>query len=149
VLETLTPAERTAFVLHDVFGLPFGEVAEIVGRTPAAVRQLAARARKHVPDGAPRFDADPQRHRQAVDAFSAALDRAGRVARFLTGIQRKQAFRPWPARINGGPGVVLTRDGTPVAAVSLTVVDGHVARVDMVLNPEKLAHTGALWKENP
>jgi RNA polymerase sigma-70 factor (ECF subfamily) len=181
VLQTLTPAERTAFVLHDVFGLPFAEVAEVVGRTPAAVRQLAARARKRVREGAPRFDADPQRQRAVVAAFTRALEDgdvdallrlldpdvvllsdgggrvraarnpvhgADRVARFLAGIQRKLAFRPWPARINAGPGVVLTRDGGPVAAVSLTVVDGRVARVDIVINPEKLARTAAPQEEN-
>ena len=58
VLERLSPAERTAFVLHDVFGLPFDDVAEVVGRRPAAVRQLAARARRHVEDGTPRFPRD-------------------------------------------------------------------------------------------
>jgi RNA polymerase sigma-70 factor (ECF subfamily) len=55
VLERLSPAERTAFLLHDVFGFGFEEVAGVVGRTPAAVRQLASRARRHVQDGRPRF----------------------------------------------------------------------------------------------
>ncbi|GII01612.1 RNA polymerase sigma24 factor [Planobispora takensis] len=69
VLESLSPAERTAFVLHDVFGLPFTEVGRAVGRTPAACRQLAARARKHVSARAPRFDVDTAEHRKVVDAF--------------------------------------------------------------------------------
>ncbi|HET9899654.1 MAG TPA: sigma-70 family RNA polymerase sigma factor, partial [Actinomycetes bacterium] len=55
VLESLSPAERTAFVLHDVFGVPFDELAETVGRSPAAVRQLASRARHHVQERRPRF----------------------------------------------------------------------------------------------
>lgn len=69
VLETLTPAERTAWVLHDLFGMPFGEVAAAVGRTPAAVRQLAARARAHVAARAPRVAVDDTEHRAVVAAF--------------------------------------------------------------------------------
>jgi RNA polymerase sigma-70 factor (ECF subfamily) len=72
VLESLSPAERTAFVLHDVFGLTFAEVGEAVGRSPAACRQLAARARAHVASRAPRFDVDPSEHRRVVDAFARA-----------------------------------------------------------------------------
>jgi RNA polymerase sigma-70 factor (ECF subfamily) len=72
VLEQLSPAERTAFVLHDVFDVPFGEVAEVVGRTPDAVRQLASRARRHVEDERPRFDASPDEHERAVRAFARA-----------------------------------------------------------------------------
>ncbi|WP_211256740.1 RNA polymerase sigma factor SigJ [Allokutzneria albata] len=74
VLETLSPAERTAFVLHEVFGLPFTEIAEVVGRTPASVRQLASRARKHVRERSPRFDPDPVRQREVVGAFLAACE---------------------------------------------------------------------------
>ncbi|GGN20751.1 RNA polymerase sigma-70 factor (ECF subfamily) [Actinoplanes campanulatus] len=72
VLESLTPAERTAWVLHDLFGLPFEEVATVVGRTPAAVRQLAVRARRHVRDRTPRLDIDPDQHRRVVQRFLAA-----------------------------------------------------------------------------
>lgn len=72
VLETLSPAERTAFVLHDIFAMPFDTVAEVVGRSPAACRQLAARARAHVATRAPRFDAAGDQHRRAVDAFTRA-----------------------------------------------------------------------------
>jgi RNA polymerase sigma-70 factor, ECF subfamily len=72
VLETLTPAERTAWVLHDLFGMGFTEIAGVVGRTPAAVRQLAARARKHITAGAPRIDVNTAEHRTAVAAFSRA-----------------------------------------------------------------------------
>jgi RNA polymerase sigma-70 factor (ECF subfamily) len=72
VLERLSAAERTAFLLHDVFGLAFEEVADVVGRTPAAVRQLASRARKHVEDGRPRFPPTPAQQRQLVTAFAEA-----------------------------------------------------------------------------
>jgi RNA polymerase sigma-70 factor, ECF subfamily len=73
VLEQLSPAERTAFVLHDVFDVPFGEVAEVVGRTPEAVRQLASRARRHVTSQGPRFAASSDEHDRAVRAFAQAI----------------------------------------------------------------------------
>ena len=72
VLEELTPAERTAFVLHDVFGVTFDEVADVVGRTPQAVRQLASRARRRVQERRPRHDATRNEHLQAVTAFARA-----------------------------------------------------------------------------
>ncbi|MFE7129641.1 RNA polymerase sigma factor SigJ [Streptomyces sp. NPDC057638] len=72
VLERLTPAERAAFVLHDVFAVSFPEIAEIVDRTPDAVRQLASRARRRVRAEAPRRTVDRAEHRRAVDAFLAA-----------------------------------------------------------------------------
>ena len=72
VLERLTPAERTSFLLHDVFGLSFAEVAGVVGRSPAAVRQLASRARQHVEDGRPRFPPTQAEQRDLVAAFAAA-----------------------------------------------------------------------------
>jgi len=72
VLETLTPAERLAFVLHDMFDVPFDDIAEIVGRTPAAARQLASRGRRRVRGAAPTPDPDLGRQREVVDAFLAA-----------------------------------------------------------------------------
>jgi RNA polymerase sigma-70 factor, ECF subfamily len=69
VLETLSPAERTAFVLHDVFGLPFDEIAGIVGRSSLAVRQLASRARRHVRDGRPRVQPSRAEQAEILDAF--------------------------------------------------------------------------------
>jgi len=72
VLETLSPAERAAFVLHDVFGMTFDEVGRALGRTPGACRKLASRARDHVENRQPRFDVDPQDHREVVDAFGRA-----------------------------------------------------------------------------
>jgi RNA polymerase sigma-70 factor, ECF subfamily len=76
VLETLSPAERLAFVLHDTFGVPFDEIAPIVGRTPAAARQLASRARRRVRGAAPVPEPDLARQREVVSAFLAAA-RAG------------------------------------------------------------------------
>jgi RNA polymerase sigma factor (sigma-70 family) len=76
VLETLTPAERLAFVLHDAFAIPFDEIAPIVGRTPVATRQLASRARRRVQGASAEPDGDPASQRLVVDAFIAA-SRAG------------------------------------------------------------------------
>lgn len=77
VLESLTPAERTAFVLHDVFGLAFDEMAEVVGRSPAAARQLASRARRHVGHSRPRHPATLEQQRRVVGAFTMAAGEAG------------------------------------------------------------------------
>lgn len=82
VLETLSPAERLAFVLHDVFALPFDDIAPVVGRSPAAARQLASRARRRVRDARPEADADLAVQRRVVDAFLAAA-RAGDFAALL------------------------------------------------------------------
>jgi RNA polymerase sigma-70 factor (ECF subfamily) len=72
VLDTLTPAERLAFVLHDMFGVPFDEIAAIVDRSPEAARQLASRARRRVRGATPAADADPAARKAVVDAFLAA-----------------------------------------------------------------------------
>lgn len=69
VLEQLSPAERAAFLLHDVFAMPFDQVGEVVGRSPDAVRQLASRARRHVEAGSPRFPASAEEHQRVVVAF--------------------------------------------------------------------------------
>jgi RNA polymerase sigma factor (sigma-70 family) len=83
VLDTLTPAERLAFVLHDLFAVPFEEIAPILGRAPAAARQLASRARRRVRQAAPVPDADRTRQRAVVDAFLAAA-RDGDLDALLT-----------------------------------------------------------------
>jgi DNA-directed RNA polymerase specialized sigma24 family protein len=75
VLDTLDPAERLAFVLHDMFGMPFDELAPIVGRSPAAARQLASRGRRRVRGAATIPTADLTRQREVVDAFSIRLAR--------------------------------------------------------------------------
>ncbi|SEH01138.1 RNA polymerase sigma-70 factor, ECF subfamily [Nonomuraea solani] len=114
VLESLTPAERTAWVLHDLFGLTFEDVAATVGRTPAAVRQLAARARRHVGEGAPRVDVDRDQHRQVVERFLAAAA-GGRLSALVAILD---------------PGAVLTSDGDGRANTARQPVHGaeRVAR---------------------
>jgi RNA polymerase sigma-70 factor (ECF subfamily) len=173
VMETLSPAERTAFVLHDLFGLAFDEVAVIVGRTPAAVRQLASRARRQIRGRSPWPSTDAAEHRRVVEAFAAAattgdlaslirvLDPdvvlvsdgggqvtsarkpvlgADRVARFVLGTLAKQQPGDVTDRVavNGAPGFAVYRQGELVTVVSVTVVAGRVARLDLVRAPDKL-----------
>lgn len=99
VLETLSPAERAAFVLHDVFGLSFNDVGQALGRAPGACRKLASRARDHVEARQPRFDVDPQTHREVVAAFARATT-SGDLERLLSLLD---------------PDAVLTSDGGGVA----------------------------------
>jgi RNA polymerase sigma-70 factor (ECF subfamily) len=119
VLEQLSPAERTAWVLHDLFEMPFGEVASAVGRSPAAVRQLAARARRHVASGTPRIDVDPTEHDAVVTAFVSAAT-GGDLSALLRTLD---------------PGVVLTSDGGGVVSAARRPVEGpdRVARFVMGL----------------
>jgi RNA polymerase sigma factor (sigma-70 family) len=92
VLETLTPAERLSFVLHDMFSVPFEEIASIVGRTPAAARQLASRARRRVRNAAPEPEIDASRQRELVDAFLAAA-RVGDFDALLAILDPEVVFR--------------------------------------------------------
>jgi RNA polymerase sigma-70 factor (ECF subfamily) len=177
VLETLSPVERAVFLLHDVFGFDFEEVAGAVGKTPANARQIAVRARKHVEARRPRFETSPERKRELADRFlAAAMDgdvdglvallsedvvmvgdgggRAGalpepvtgalRVARFLAGLGRfvrREGYEVEPAVVNGQPGAIAyASDGSVVNALSLDIVDGKVAAIRAVVNPDKLRH---------
>ncbi|MEV4823898.1 sigma-70 family RNA polymerase sigma factor [Micromonospora sp. NPDC049274] len=92
VLDSLEPAERLAVVLHDMFGMPFEQVAAVVGRTPAATRQLASRARRRLRDGAPQPRAGLPAQRRVVDAFLAAA-RAGDFDALLTLLDPDVVFR--------------------------------------------------------
>ena len=98
VLETLTPAERLAFVLHDMFAVPFEEIAPIVGRTPAAARQLASRGRRRVQGAEPNPDTDVRGQREIVDAFLAA-SRAGDFDALLAVLDPDVVFRADPGKI--------------------------------------------------
>jgi ketosteroid isomerase-like protein len=111
VLDTLTPAERLAFVLHDLFAVPFDEIAPIVGRSPAAARQLASRARRRVQRQVTVPDPDPTRQRELVDAFLAAAQQ-GDFSALLEVLD---------------PEVVLRADSGGEAAVAVTVLRGAAA----------------------
>jgi RNA polymerase sigma-70 factor (ECF subfamily) len=120
VLESLSPAERLAFVLHDMFAVPFDEIAPIVGRTPETTRQLASRARRRV-RGAPEPDGDLAAQRRVVDAFLAASQR-GDFAALLDVLDPDVVFR---ADTGGRPGLVVTPriDGAEAVARH-TVTEG-------------------------
>jgi len=92
VLETLSPAERLAFVLHDMFAVPFSEIAEILGRSPDSARQLASRARRRVRGAKPVAETDLARQREVVDAFLAA-SRAGDFERLVAVLDPEVEFR--------------------------------------------------------
>jgi RNA polymerase sigma-70 factor (ECF subfamily) len=164
VLESLEPAERLAFVLHDVFGVPFEDIAAIVQRTPAAARQLASRARRRV-QGADR-DA-PAADRRIVDAFLAAAqggDFAGLLELLDPGVvlrtddgsgaleivQGARAVaagasfygprrRAYAAVVDGAAGFVAIEDGRPVAVLAFTVRDGRITEIDAIGGPQRLA----------
>ena len=166
VLETLSPAERLAFVLHDMFAMPFDEIAPIVDRSPEAARQLASRARRRVQGEGRVPDADLAAQRPVVEAFFAA-SRAGdfdalvavldpdvvlhadfgagsqevrgaeRVARRALGYSRMGLVMR-PALINGVPGGVAFLDGEPFSVGALTIRGGRVVELDFLADPERL-----------
>jgi len=131
VLETLEPAERVAFVLHDMFDLPFDEIAPIVGRTPIATRQLASRARRRV-RGASANHADRARHREIVEAFLAA-SKAGDFDALVAILDPDVVFRTdaqgvrmgAPAELHGAADVAGMFNGRAKAAVA-GLIDGEV-----------------------
>jgi RNA polymerase sigma-70 factor (ECF subfamily) len=169
VLETLSPAERLAFVLHDVFSVPFDEIAPIVERSPEATRQLASRARRRV-RGAPAPDVDLAKQREVVEAFHAAA-RAGDFERLVSVLdpdvvlradlgafpngrtelhgaravaEQASSFRRLdiitrPALVNGAPGTVTMRDGKPFSVGSFIVKGGKIVEIDFLADPERLA----------
>src|SRR5207245_18040 len=113
VLETLAPAERVAFVLHDMFDLPFDEIAPIVGRSPTAARQLASRARRRVQGAAAVPEPDLARQRHVVDAFLAA-SRGGDFEALLAVLDPDVVLRADPMAVQIG----ASREGRGAAAVA-------------------------------
>ena len=139
VLDTLAPAERLAFVLHDMFQLPFEEIAPMVGRSPAAARQLASRARRRVRDAAsPTPDPDLARQRDVVDAFFRAAragDFDGLVALLDPEVVLRADFgarRPAASRVTRGPTAVARQallGALPGAELHLALVNGAAGAV--------------------
>ncbi len=165
VLDTLGPAERLAFVLHDMFAVPFDEIALMVDRSPEATRQLASRARRRVRESAPLPDPDLTRQRAVVDAYFAAaregdlealvavLDpdvvlRAHRsdgeplelhgAARVAAGAMSARRFAPYvrPALVNGAAGVVAFDGERPFAVLAFTVIGDRAVAIDVFNDPE-------------
>jgi RNA polymerase sigma-70 factor (ECF subfamily) len=118
VLDTLTPAERLAFVMHDMFGLPFEEIAPMVGRTPASARQLASRARRRVKGAETAPDPDLARQREVVDAFFAAA-RGGDFGALVAVLDPAVVLR-----IDGGTASMAVRGADAVARQALTGLGG-------------------------
>jgi RNA polymerase sigma factor (sigma-70 family) len=169
VLEMLAPAERLAFVLHDMFAVPFDEIALIIDKSPEAARQLASRARRRV-QGAAMPDTDLAGQRKIVDAFQAAardgdfealvavldpdvvlradagvLGSGSRIARGAEVVASgaiefsRTAPSGRPALVNGAAGLVAVRDDIVISVVGFTVRGGKIVEMDFLLDRERLA----------
>jgi RNA polymerase sigma-70 factor, ECF subfamily len=167
VLETLEPAERVAFVLHDMFAVPFDDIAPIVGRTPGAARQLASRGRRRVRGAGSTQDTDLARRQEVVAAFLAA-SRGGNFEALLALLDPNVVLRAdaeavkigaedeirgasavaatfagrarvaRPALIDGTPGLVWSQGGRPRIAFDFIVENGRIVAIDLVGDPEQL-----------
>jgi RNA polymerase sigma factor (sigma-70 family) len=167
ILDTLEPAERLAFVLHDMFAMPFDEIAEVVGRSTDATRQLASRARRRI-QGSPSPQADRLRQREIVDAYLAAtregnlealmslldpnivlradhraLGRRGpteiRDAAAIAGRAVKAGARAaQPALIDGEVGVVVAPRGKLLMVLKFTVADGKIVEMEAIADRDRL-----------
>ena len=168
VLETLSPPERLAFVLHDMFAVPFDEIAPIVNRSPESARQLASRARRRVQGEGKVPDADLETQRRVVDAFLAAsregdfdqlvavLDpdvvlradfghagesRVVRGAREVAGqalFYAQFGLEMRPVLVNGAVGMVTFQNGEPFSLGAVTVRGGRIVELDFLADPERL-----------
>jgi RNA polymerase sigma-70 factor (ECF subfamily) len=130
VLETLTPAERLAFVLHDMFAVPYDEIAPVVGRAPAAARQLASRARRRVQGAAAVPDADLSRQREVVDAFLSA-SRAGDFDALLAVLDPDVVLRTDPIAVP--PGFSQEARGAPAVVRRALVGARHAPYSQLAL----------------
>jgi RNA polymerase sigma factor (sigma-70 family) len=168
VLDTLTPAERLAYVLHDMFSVPFDEIGAILDRSPDAARQLASRGRRRIRGADTTRDADPAAQREVVEAFLAAA-RDGDFDALVAVLDPDIVVREdWgsgtlvevrgpeniarramaasglglvarPALINGAPGWVALLDGEAYAIAALTLQRGRITSMDILLDPARLA----------
>jgi RNA polymerase sigma-70 factor (TIGR02957 family) len=179
LLETLSPLERAVFVLREVFGYEYAEIAAVVQKSEANCRQLLVRGRRRVEEGKPRYDPSPQRRSELAERFFDALrdgdvkalervlaedvtmygDGGGKapavarpvrgnvqVARFLLGLVRlaeRTGMTFEPVEVNGQPGAWgHSAEGAVLGVVMVDIVDGHVAVVRNLVNPDKLGHLG-------
>ncbi len=169
VLETLSPPERLAFVLHDMFAVPFGDIARIIDRSPDAARQLASRGRRRVRGATTTSDTSLDRQWEVVEAFDAAaregdfealvavLDPdivlradggAGAISQEVRGAENvaRRALmwsRVVPtlrrALVNGAAGMVGLRDGRPFSVGAITIRNGRIVELDILADPERIA----------
>ncbi|OEO30020.1 RNA polymerase subunit sigma-70 [Devosia insulae DS-56] len=169
VLETLPPPERVAFVLHDMFDLPFEEIAPIVGRSTDAARQLASRARRRVKGGSDNFEPSRERHREVVTAYLRA-SRSGDLAALLAVLDPEVVLRADAsavpvgmalvargaevvarralagfmaeaqlALVGGEPAIVVLRAGAPFRVLRFTVADERVTGIEVLADADRLA----------
>jgi RNA polymerase sigma factor (sigma-70 family) len=164
ILHTLAPAERLAFVLHDMFAVPFDDIAAIVGRSPAAARQLASRARRRVQGVTPAPGTDLTRQRAITDAFLAAA-RNGDASALLEALDPDVVVRsngtevvkgaaavadrafPFtriaqvalPVLINGAAGIVTAADGRPITLVAFAITGAKISAIDLTDDPRHIA----------
>jgi RNA polymerase sigma-70 factor (ECF subfamily) len=178
VLEELTPAERLAFVLHDMFAVPFEEIAPIVERSPEATRQLASRARRRVRGADPVPDADLSGQWEVVEAFLAAAregdfdalvavldpDVVLRADRGVTGVSqhlrgaetvasqallfRRLDLTMKRALVNGAAGMVTFLNDRPFSVCAATIKNGRIAELDFLADPERLARLDLAMLDN-
>src|SRR5689334_5149485 len=163
VLDTLPPAERVAFVLHDTFGLPFGEIASITGRSPAAARQLASRGRRRIQGADPDADAAAgarlARQRRVTEALIAVLDpevvlnsdataspsgvplTVHGAAAVAGGARAASARARYGsiALVNGAPGLIMAPRGRLLIALAFTFSGDKISQIDVVADPDGLA----------
>jgi RNA polymerase sigma-70 factor (ECF subfamily) len=181
LLDQLSATERAVFLLHDVFGYRFEEIAPIVDRSEAGCRQIAVRARRRLEPDLPRFDSDPRRRIEVAEEFltafrdgdidallhlvaqdavfvgdgggkAAALpepihgrDRVVHLVRAFANQNRRLSLRFEPALVNAQPGaVVRDLDGLVVTVLGFDIVDGVVHTIRSIVNPDKIAHLGAV-----
>ena len=178
VLETLTPAERLAYVLHDMFSVPFDEIGAILGRSPDAARQLASRGRRRIRDAGTTPDADTAAQQEVVKAFLAAardgdfdtlvavldpdvvrrtdsgngiiveLRGAENVARGAMGASLL-GLDVRPALVNGAAGWVSLLDGELFAIGAFTLQNGRITAIDILLDPARLARVDLTGLDSP
>ncbi len=177
VLDLLGPAERVAFVLHDIFAVPFDEISQIVGRSPDASRQLASRARRRVQGTTAVRDPDLARQREVVDAFLAA-SRTGDFDALLAmldpgvflraddtavrmGATREvhgavavastfsgRAQAAQPALVNGAAGFVWAPGGQPQVVFDVTISNGRIVAIDQVADRERITQIEVVFLDN-
>lgn len=168
VLDTLTPAERVAFVLHDVFAVPFGDIAPLLDRSVESTRQLASRARQQIQRAESTPEVDPVQQREIVDAFLSAArggdfdtlvgvlhpdvvlrsdggSGARKLVRGAVAVSRRAAYFADPklllqaVLVNGSPGVVVrTPTGQPVAIMGFTISGTRIGSVEAIADPNRL-----------
>lgn len=175
VMERLTPAERVAFVLHDIFELPFNQIAEILGRSADAAKMLARRARQRIRVVAPETDTAAAANRAVIDAFfnaAASGDLSALLALIAPDAEYQGATSQGitvlhgaakiaaqarlgsaggpgatrrPIRARGEAGVLIVRNGQPTAIFAFTIHDGLITHIRSVVDPPRLAQLVPSW----